>query len=538
MSVEFRQRKPGEYIKILARRKWLITLPTIAIATAIAIVVWRLPDVYESTTLLIVRPSTIPNAIVPTLSDVDLSLRINNIGQVVASRSSLEPLIDKYGLYKRERASGEPMELVVERMRRDIVVQVDKSRDDITNAFRITYRERDPRTTQAVTAELAGKYVTAQVSATTDASNQTRQFFEQQLADAQSQLDEIDRQRLDYMMKHVDSLPSSAQALIGQYSGLREQQKVLISELGRLRDTRTALNNQLTDLMEQAQRDNIELAEQIGDPKTTPAYGALLARKAAIEGELQNMLATLKPKNPDVVAKQAELDAVKREMVQMEEEGKQKVEEIQRRRAGRPDLRITGLREQLRVIDGDIARLQRLNDQSNAQIADLERRINRVPNSEVALEALNREYQTKKVYYDDLFDKKRKADLAADVATNAQGETIQVIDPANLPQQAVAPKRLLLMAMGLFLGAAAGLLLAGVFEVPRLLTIQNREDAVHYTGLPLLAAIPDLMSPQEAIAVPRRRTMMLAAGIAATIVSIPALAVALYFSRVFEHFLS
>jgi uncharacterized protein involved in exopolysaccharide biosynthesis len=54
MSVQFRQRTPGEYARIIWKRKWLIILPAIAIASAITWVVLRLPDVYESTTLIIV----------------------------------------------------------------------------------------------------------------------------------------------------------------------------------------------------------------------------------------------------------------------------------------------------------------------------------------------------------------------------------------------------------------------------------------------------------------------------------------------------
>ena len=55
MSADFRQRRPSEYLKILRRRKWLLILPMIAVATAVAYVVYRLPDVYESTTLIVVR---------------------------------------------------------------------------------------------------------------------------------------------------------------------------------------------------------------------------------------------------------------------------------------------------------------------------------------------------------------------------------------------------------------------------------------------------------------------------------------------------
>ena len=65
MSVEFRQRKPSEYLKILRRRKWLMILPAIAITTAVAWVVYRLPDVYESTTLIVVKPSTLPKSSYP-----------------------------------------------------------------------------------------------------------------------------------------------------------------------------------------------------------------------------------------------------------------------------------------------------------------------------------------------------------------------------------------------------------------------------------------------------------------------------------------
>ncbi|HWS53531.1 MAG TPA: Wzz/FepE/Etk N-terminal domain-containing protein, partial [Pyrinomonadaceae bacterium] len=85
MSVEFRQRTPGEYARLLWRRKWLIALPTVAVAFAVAWVVWRLPNTYESQTLLVVRPASISPSVMPQLSDNDLTFRINNIGQEVVS---------------------------------------------------------------------------------------------------------------------------------------------------------------------------------------------------------------------------------------------------------------------------------------------------------------------------------------------------------------------------------------------------------------------------------------------------------------------
>src|SRR5919205_1271998 len=117
MSVDFRQRKPAELARMVWRRKWLIVLPTLAVWAAVAFVVWRLPNVYESTTLLTVRPASIATTVVPQLSDSELTIRINNITQEVTSRSTLEPMIERFGLYRRERDRGASMDELVERMR-------------------------------------------------------------------------------------------------------------------------------------------------------------------------------------------------------------------------------------------------------------------------------------------------------------------------------------------------------------------------------------------------------------------------------------
>jgi ABC-type uncharacterized transport system permease subunit len=80
------------------------------------------------------------------------------------------------------------------------------------------------------------------------------------------------------------------------------------------------------------------------------------------------------------------------------------------------------------------------------------------------------------------------------------------------------------------------LLLAGIFEVPRLLTIQTSEDATHYTSLPVLVSLPELLTPAESARIPKRRKLMLAAGFAAMVISIPALALILKLTQVFERF--
>ena len=536
MSIQFRQRTPGEYGKIVRKRKWLIILPAIAIAMAVATVVIQLPDLYESSTLIVVKPSTLPNSVVPTTTEDSLTREINSIAQVVTSRSSLEPLVEKYDLYKAEKGRGEPMEVLIDYMRKSIKVEVNTSRNDITNGFNITYRGRNAKTTQAVTAELASKYIDEQTKNTINSTTSAKQFIDQQVNQTKQELDEVDKQRLDFMQKNVGNLPSEASSLIAQLSGLREQQKAYISDLGRLQDRRSALTTQLAVVKKSSDQLKDDIAENTTDPKTTLAWSQLVSRKADLQSQLTRLLTELRPKHPDVLAKQAEVDSVNAAMDQMIAEWKQRIKEKQDKLRDRPDLAVANLEAEQQLTDGEVKREQRMLSEIDKQIAQVMDRINDVPGAEVALGALDRDYQTKKSAYDQLLLQAQKIGLNKDAASQQQGEGIQVVDPANLPARPVAPKRFMLMGMGLAVGLAVGFLLAGLFEVPRLLTIQTSEDAAHYTSLPVLMTIPELLTPQEARSLPRRRKLLLASAVAASVLAIPALALILKLTQVFERF--
>lgn len=536
MSTEFRQRTPAEYARILWRRKWMIALPAVAISFAIAIVVWRLPDVYQSTTLLTVRPSNLSEGIAPKMSDDELTIRINNIGQEVFSRTSLEPLIVSYNLYAAERRRGEPMEMLIEQMKKkDVQIELNTTRNDITNGFQLSFKGPDQMVAQAVTRELASKYTSAQLKQATESAVSQAKFIDTQLQQAKTELDGIDKQRLEYLSAHLSSLPQSAQGMGQQLAGLYEAQKAYITEIGRLRDQQTMLSTQLAAAQKNQQMGIVDVAETITDPKTTIAWGDLSKQESDFEGEIQAMISGgLRPKNPDVVAKQQELAAVQKRKQQMLDDWKEKIEEKKKRLEGHVDQSITTYQTQLEFSKGELARQQKLLDETRAQIGQLEGRMNDVPAVEVGLSALDREYQTRKAAYDELLEKKNKADLLAASTTAQQGQSIQVIDPASLPEKPVAPKRPLLMLVGLALGLGVGLVFAAAFELPRLLTIQTVEDARHYTSLPVLVSVPELLTPNETRRRKVRRTMLAFASVAVTVFAIPALALLLKLSHVFE----
>ncbi|HLL75472.1 MAG TPA: GNVR domain-containing protein [Pyrinomonadaceae bacterium] len=535
MSVEFRQRKPAEYGRILWRRKWVILLPALAVSAAVTAVVWRLPNVYQSTSLLMVRPSTLSQGIAPQLSDDELTIRINQIGQKVFSRTTLEPLIVNYNLYAADRRRGVPMESLVERMKtKDIRIELHKSRE-ITNGFELSYRGPTPQVAKDVTARLASEYTREQMSLETEGAASQLRFIEDQLRQAREELTAVDNQRLSYLQQNLPNLPTSQAALVQRLTGLYEQQKSYVSELGRLRDQRTAVSAQIGTIQKVDAEAKDFVAETETDPKTTLAWAELSKQESELESAMQAMLAGgLRPKNPDVAAKRQELESVQKRKQRMLDEWEEKIEQKKRKLEGRTNPSLVQAENSMRLIEGEIARQERQLEQTRAAIGELEARVNRIPAAEVGLSAIEREYQTKKAAHDNLLEKQQRARLQKGAADEAQAATIQVIDPASLPEKPVAPNRPTLVLLGLALGLGAGLLFAAAFEVPRLLTVQTVEDARHYTSLPVLVTVPELLTPREQRRRRARRAALAFAGVLATLISAPALAALLWFTHVLE----
>ena len=92
--------------------------------------------------------------------------------------------------------------------------------------------------------------------------------------------------------------------------------------------------------------------------------------------------------------------------------------------------------------------------------------------------------------------------------------------------------------MGTAIGLFIGLVMAAFFEIPRLFKIQNIEDAKHYTGLPILASVPPLLSEREKDWLRRSAKLKLAAGIAGAIAIIPLIVLLLQVTRVFDRLVS
>ena len=461
-------------------------------------------------------------------------------------------MVQKYDLYKAERQSGMPMELIVEKMYKNIKVELEESGDQKVAAFRIRYRDRDPQAARNVVAELASKYVNAQVQQSTEIAESTNRLFENQLQEKKTALDDLEKQRLEIMMQNVQTLPESEQGLVAQLQGLRSQddtiskeKEMLMVEKGRLSDAIAANNRQMRlieDFGEKETTDSAKAASQIED---TPAYGELMKHRADLQAQLDNLLKVYKEKHPAVIAKQSEIARVNEEFENLRRSADKRVQVATQSSSRKAELQKKNLeldneriQSQIGSIEKQLAQKDTERSANAGQIAALESRINTIPNVKVALEGVNARYQSAKQTYDEILKKKNDAETVVGVETNAQGETIRVQDPANVPQSPVAPKRFLLTLIGAGIGLMMGLIFAACYEVPRLMRIQNLDDAKHYTQLPVLASVPPLLSAAEKSWIRRAGWMKLAAGAAAAVGIIPIIVLILQATRLLDRMIS
>ena len=549
MSVEFRQRSASDFAAMLNRRKWHIVLPTIAFFLASIWVVSGLPMLYESRTYLIIMPPTISEKVAPSLTDADLSKRVEAMRQDVLSRAHLESIIAKFDLYPEEREAGQQGDLLIWKFLSNVTITPEKTDERELLGVEVKFKYPSPKQAQAVAGALAEKYVSLQNVESTQSAETTRQFIDEQMAQAKSKLDGLEKERLGIMMKNVETLPESSQGLIAQLQGLRQREETiskekesLMLEKGRVQESIRAMNSQARLIENFGEKETQEAATQASRIEDTPAYAGLVQKRAELNSRLATLKKQYREKHPDIVQAQTDIEKLDDELEKLAKSTDQRVKQASQSSQRKADLQRKSLEIEKEKAEGQIAQIEKqllARDEevrnNAAQIAGLEAKINTIPNVKVALDGVDNQYQSAKSNYDELLKKYNNAQQQVQLESNAQGETIRVVDPASLPFKPVnSTKRWFYALLATAFGLALGLLLASFFEIPRLLKIQTIDDAAFYTGLPVLASVPSLLTDTEVGQIRRAHRMKVVAAALGCLAAVPLLIVVLQGSRVFE----
>src|SRR5215216_4888278 len=303
----YRPRTLTEYLQVIWRRKLLFFLVAAVLLISTFIVIARIPDVYQSSASVVVAGKQEDRQIIAS--------RVATITERINSRSFLEPLVQRHGLYGESTARG-TKEASVGRMRRDIKVST-KYRGDNPEMLTITFRHTSPTVAKDVATDLVSTFERMNQAVEQQAFEQSN-AVNSELAEIEGRLNQLAQQRAVSSIRGRAS--SYAQSTL---STLRAQRIAAESSAETLTDKQYALEQQIAEQKRQIAEQEKLVKAAPRDVRSASSYGVLLVRKAELEAQLKDYLSQYTDKNPKVVQTQNQIAEINRQIAQLSAGGEQ-----------------------------------------------------------------------------------------------------------------------------------------------------------------------------------------------------------------------
>jgi succinoglycan biosynthesis transport protein ExoP len=465
------EEKPGEginlqqYVDVICRRHMYFLIPFFLGWLVVWSASWVLPSRYKSGTLILVEQPSMPkDYVTPNVTD-DLQVRLQSITQQILSRTRLLHIIDQLNLYANNGSAPNEDERV-DRMRKDIQIELVRGAHDQITAFNIYYSAHDPRVAQQVTYELTNLFISENLELRQQKSEDTTKFLEQQLETARQNLADQEEKVRIYKDQHLGELPSQLTSNVQILSGLQSQ---LQNEQDGLNADRQQ-NAYLQSMLEQSRSMQRTAKTGDGTPVGIPALDQELEK---LRAQLADLSSRYTDKHPDV-------RKLKDQIAKTEKMRDQALADLKaaatnsangKPLASNPDEMDSGngattiqLLGQLKANQIDIANKEQEIAALKGKINDYQARLNQEPVREQQFADLTRGYEQSKSNYDELLKKKNSSQMATSMELLQQGEHFQMIDPPSLPLKPDFPNRLKFCGIGLIIGIALGGVLAGGTE--------------------------------------------------------------------------
>jgi len=454
------------YLGVVKRRHFHFLIPFFVGWVAVWVASWILPPRYQSTTLILVEQPTMPKDYVkPNISD-DLQDRLQSITQQILSRTNLLHIIDQFHLYSRKHVEPSDDDKLAS-MRKDIdIALVRDARDQIT-AFNVSYTSRSPLLAQQVTGELTNLFINQNLQVRQQQSEGTTQFLEEQLDAARKDLAGQEDRIRQFKAQHVGEMPGQLTSNISILQGLQSQLQTEEDSLNAARQQRVYLQS----LADQYRTLQGPVKTSDGTPVGLPAIDQQLQK---LHAQLNDLSSRYTDRHPDVRKLKEEIARTEKLRDQLLAATKNKPadgandgSDASMSAAGDTTQAtlLAPVESQLRSNQLEITNRERSIATLKSKVENYQSRLNQEPIREQQLADLTRGYDQSKANYDDLLKKKNESSMATSMELLQQGERFRVMDPPSLPQKPDFPNRLKFCGIGLGIGLAFGVVVAGAFEM-------------------------------------------------------------------------
>ncbi len=444
----------GDLLAIIWRRRvWAVTA-AIVVAAAVVLGSFRMTPLFEAKASLAVDrgQQAVDFQRDPDAARVEYSL-LNTQRDLLLSNTVLKQALDTCDLMNGPAYARAPDAVTVLRKR----LKITTSRDSwvIEAALRDESAARATSGLEAVVASFLGK----QSERSTDRSKSALGFLSQQVAEERRRVDEARARAQDFRTVHnvLGSDPDH-----NQYSDRLAALNLQRVELDRQLGAKRSVMHQL-----------VEADEAAGNPD---ASLQILLKVEAIGS------------HPVVVEQQKQLfDLLDRQIGLSQKYGARhpRMIEVSEEISTKREHLLESVTMAKATIEADYQQLQAQAADLSERIAKQEIELNVYRKNLISLEALEQETHSREKLFEQLLTRLGEEEVSSRLDTNR----VMVVDPAKASLEPVNIKKTLFVAAALFLGAAAGALIA--------LLVENLDRRVRgplgvqsLTGLPLLGQLP------------------------------------------------
>ncbi len=552
-----------EYLALLARRKFYILIPFLLIMGAGLALAYLLPPVYKSEATILVKDAEIPTDIIKTTVTGYLQQRIEEIKQRTLTRQGLLGIARQIGYYQDRKGALPSDDDIVRDMRKSILVEMVEVRANepgsarggaVTVAFTVAFEASDALVAKRGARAITNLFVEENKALRQGAVAGVSEFLVERVLSAKNAIEEVETRLTEFKKIHVNELPEQVQSnrmlleqteaklersdeaireledrivtLSGQLSYTNPYKDVFTDDQRRVQ-TGTERLNVLTAEYKQAsaryspdhpevRKLRRELQAMVAQLGSSSGAGQLLNELISAREELARAEQRYSAAHPDVRRLSTKVAQLEREL---SEAAATSPASTQVTAAVRPSNPVyVNLQTQLNNVKAQLASENLKRNRLAAKINEYEDRVITSPIVEQDYRALVNELEARKATYEDLNEKRVKAELASKLEEGGKSERFDVVDPAVLPSKPYRPNRLGISLLSFILAISSGIGIAAIGEYTDK-TIYGSKGLVAAFGSQPIAVIPNIPEREQTANVTARVAQGLATAIVIVLIA-------------------
>jgi polysaccharide chain length determinant protein (PEP-CTERM system associated) len=483
----------AQILSNLYRKKGLIIAVFVVVSLLAAYLATILPDIYRSSTLIVVTPQRLPASFVTSTVTMDLEERMQSIIQEILSVTQLDKIIQEFNLYPSD-TKGSNLRDRVEKLRKSIKVDFrrNNTRDSMT-VFQLSFESGNPEKARQVTHRLATLFIDQNLQVREQQAMGTKAFMNSEVERLRKELEQQETVVNQYKAGHLYELPDQLDTNLRTLEQLRRELEANNIRLSTLQERKGTLQKQSVE-------SDILKVDALGGSVVVQGDGVTQSVQLEVKKkELDSLLQRYSNRHPDVIRLQKEIQSLEAEIGNTSSSKTTNSTKVSTVISPLKQV----LQKQTTDIDSEIHALRSQAEGIRNQIGILQARVNNAPVRAIELSRVSRGYEITLKKYQDLLAKSLESDLSENMEKSKKGEQFRVLDPANLPLRPARPNRLMIVLVGLASGLAAGVALAFLWD--NLDTSFKRgEEISAYVNLPVFVTIPALITRDSVLE--QRRT--------------------------------